>query len=249
MNQPEPQGLSFLVLMVDIEKGLIKIPQFQREFVWTKEKSAKLLDSIVKGYPIGTFILWKTKESLRVVRNLGKTTLPDTPPGDFVNHVLDGQQRLTSLFAAVRGLTIERDDRSDDFSEIYVDLLAADDSDIVTLDTKDKDPSQLVKITDLINADLTFLTSFPKQFHAKLSEYKKRIETYHFSVVLVKEAPIDVATEIFTRINVTGRPLSQGERIKLPLCYERQPGLLRENQCPRQLPCVSWRCSFWRDFA
>jgi hypothetical protein len=43
MNQPEPQGLSFLVLMADIEKGLIKIPQFQREFVWTKEKSAKCL--------------------------------------------------------------------------------------------------------------------------------------------------------------------------------------------------------------
>ncbi len=208
MNQPEPQGLSFLVLMVDIEKGLIKIPQFQREFVWTKEKSAKLLDSIVKGYPIGTFILWKTKESLRVVRNLGKTTLPDTPPGDFVNHVLDGQQRLTSLFAAAKGLTIEREDRTDDFSEIYVDLLAAGDTDIVTLDTKGKEPHQLVKITDLINADLAFLASFPKEFHAKLSEYKKRIETYHFSVVLVREAPIDVATEIFTRINVTGRPLS-----------------------------------------
>jgi uncharacterized protein with ParB-like and HNH nuclease domain len=79
MNLPEPHTMSFSSLQSDIQKGLIKIPQFQRDFVWTKEKSAKLLDSIVKGYPIGTFILWKTKESLRSVRNIGGDKLPDTP--------------------------------------------------------------------------------------------------------------------------------------------------------------------------
>src|SRR3954470_10604760 len=138
--QPEPQALSFPGLMEDIKKGLVKIPQFQREFVWTKEKSAKLLDSILKGYPVGTFILWKTKESLRTVRNLGGAKLPDTPAGDFVNHVLDGQQRLTSLFAAARGLKIEREERVDDFSQIFVDLKALDDADIVTVDIAGKDP-------------------------------------------------------------------------------------------------------------
>lgn len=208
MNQPEPQSIVFPVLMADIEKGLIKIPQFQREFVWTKEKSAKLLDSMLKGYPIGTFILWKTKETLRVVRNLGGTKLPDTPRGDFVNHVLDGQQRLTSLFAAVKGLQIRREDRIDDFSEIYVDLSASTEGDVVTLDVKDKNPKHVVKITDLLNADLTFLASFPPALHGKLDEYKNRLRTYMFSVVLIKEAPLEVATEIFTRINVTGKPLS-----------------------------------------
>lgn len=208
MNQPEPHGLSFPVLMADIEKGLIKIPQFQRDFVWTKEKSAKLLDSILKGYPIGTFVLWKTKESLRVVRNLGKVKLPDTPAGDFVQHVLDGQQRLTSLFASVKGLTIKREDRVDDFSQIYIDLLASEEQDVATLDVAEKDSQTIVKVCDLLNADLTYLSSFPKKLHPKLSDYKKRLETYQFSVVLVKEAPIDVATEIFTRINVTGQPLS-----------------------------------------
>ncbi len=84
MHQPEPQSISFSALMNDIEKGVIKIPQFQREFVWGKEKSAKLLDSILKGFPIGTFILWKTKESLRYVRNIGSAKLPETPDGDFV---------------------------------------------------------------------------------------------------------------------------------------------------------------------
>jgi len=64
MNQPEPQASSLATLLAEIEKGLIKIPQFQRDFVWRKQKSAKLLDSIFKGYPIGTFILWRTKVRL-----------------------------------------------------------------------------------------------------------------------------------------------------------------------------------------
>ncbi len=101
MHLPEPQSAAYSSILGDIEKGIIKIPQFQRDFVWTKEKSARLLDSILKGYPIGTFILWKTKESLRSIRNLGNAKLPQTPRGDYIQYVLDGQQRLTSLFASI----------------------------------------------------------------------------------------------------------------------------------------------------
>jgi uncharacterized membrane protein len=56
MNLPEPYPLPFMTLVSDIEKGVIKIPQFQRDFIWSKKMSCKLMDSIVKGYPIGTFI-------------------------------------------------------------------------------------------------------------------------------------------------------------------------------------------------
>ncbi|HSU68500.1 MAG TPA: DUF262 domain-containing protein, partial [Tepidisphaeraceae bacterium] len=79
MQQPEPQSLPYNVLLHEIEKGLLKVPQFQREFVWSREKSAALIDSILRGYPIGTFILWKTKESLRAIRNIGNAKLPTTP--------------------------------------------------------------------------------------------------------------------------------------------------------------------------
>ena len=53
MSLPEPQSVTFTSLFAEIENGTIKIPQFQRDFVWSKARSAKLLDSIVKGYPIG----------------------------------------------------------------------------------------------------------------------------------------------------------------------------------------------------
>src|SRR5438105_1184965 len=138
MNLPEPKSVTFTSLFAEIENGTIKIPQFQRDFVWSKGRSAKLLDSIVKGYPIGTFILWKTSERLRAIRSLGGVSLPDTPKGDAVKYVLDGQQRLTSLFVSLEGLTIKREEQDEDFSQFWVDLIVNEDEEIVLLDAADR---------------------------------------------------------------------------------------------------------------
>ena len=62
----------------DVKCGYIKIPQFQRDFIWSKEKAARLMYSILKGYPIGTMILWKTKKALRAIRSLGCVDLTGT---------------------------------------------------------------------------------------------------------------------------------------------------------------------------
>jgi len=105
---PTPTHSRYTTLLSDIEKGEVKIPQFQRDFVWSIQKSAALIDSVIKGYPIGTFIFWDTKDRLRSVRNLGNVALPDPRDGDVVSFVLDGQQRLTSLFATLKGLKVER---------------------------------------------------------------------------------------------------------------------------------------------
>ncbi len=90
MNLPEPGQASYSTLISDIQKGHIKIPQFQRDFVWSKEKVSKLLDSVVKGYPIGTFIFWKTKEELRSYKDIGNHRLPETPKGDYTQYILTG---------------------------------------------------------------------------------------------------------------------------------------------------------------
>ncbi|AEF93201.1 Protein of unknown function DUF2081 [Desulfotomaculum nigrificans CO-1-SRB] len=208
MYQPEPHSFKFTVLLNDIEQGLIKIPQFQRDFVWSKEQSAKLMDSILKGYPIGTFILWKTKERLRSIRNIGGVNLPDTPEGDFIQYVLDGQQRMTSLYASLKGVTIKRETKDEDFSKIYVDLLASEDEDIVITDISEKEPGSYIKLTDLLNGGLSLAKKFDEKYHDKLDDYYKRIATYDFPAILIKNSSIDIATEIFTRINIGGKKLS-----------------------------------------
>jgi hypothetical protein len=194
--------------MDDVSSGRLKIPQFQREFVWDIKKSAELLDSVVKGYPIGTFIFWKTRERLRSIRNIGGLVLPDPPKGDLVNFVLDGQQRITSLFAAFKGEKIAREGKTEDFSEIYIDLDSMEDEKIVTTEIEEKEKDQIIKLRDLLYGGLVGLTKYPQKYHDKLDEYKTRIEKYNYSVIQVNEVPIDVATEIFTRINVGGKPLT-----------------------------------------
>ncbi|MGZ2627596.1 DUF262 domain-containing protein [Bacteroides fragilis] len=209
MKLPEPQSSTFSGLISDIEKGQIKIPQFQREFVWDMQKSANLMDSIIKGYPIGTFIFWKTKERLRSVRDVGNISLPEPNNGDFVNFVLDGQQRLTSLFASLKGIVITRErGRIDDYSNMFIDLNAKEDEQIAITDIENKTKGSYIKITELLYEGLTFLASFPPEYLTKLEEYKKRIESYLFSIIYLKEAPLDIATEVFTRINVGGKDLT-----------------------------------------
>ena len=209
MKLPEPQTRTFSSLVGEIEKGQIKIPQFQRDFVWTMQKSAGLIDSVIKGYPIGTFILWRTKERLRSVKDIGKQVLPDPEHGELVDYVLDGQQRLTSLFASLRGIVLTREDgREDDFSKIFIDLGAEESGQIVITDLEGKNEKSLISILALLTGNFTLLASYPPEYHDKLNTYKSRIESYQYSIILVKDAPIDIATEIFTRINVGGKPLS-----------------------------------------
>lgn len=180
--------------------------------MWTKAQSARLLDSVIKGYPIGTFILWSTHERLRAVRNLGGIDLPDTPPGNAVKYVLDGQQRLTSLFVTLKGLKIHRGgEHTDDFSQMWLDLEANEDEDLVLLDVENRDEFSIIQLHDLLHGEFDFLASFPKAAQARLKRYKNRIESYQFSAVQITDAPIDIATEIFTRLNVGGKPLTPFE--------------------------------------
>lgn len=90
--------LSIRKVLQQVQSGQLRIPAFQRGFVWDADRVAYLMDSIHKGYPFGALILWRTREQLTTERHLGPFELPD-PEVDFpVDYVLDGQQRLTSIF-------------------------------------------------------------------------------------------------------------------------------------------------------
>jgi hypothetical protein len=241
LRLPTPSHSRFSNLLSDVEKGEIKIPQFQREFVWSLQKSAALLDSVIKGYPIGTFIFWATKDRLRSVRNLGNVKLPDTKDGEIVSFVLDGQQRLTSLFAALKGLTISRPSgKDDDFSKIYVDLRATPDDQIVIIDITDKSADSCIRLTDLLYGGLETLTAYPREFHEKLDGYKQRVQSYDFSIIEVRDVPIDVATEIFTRINVGGVPLALFE-IMVAKTYDDKLGFDLANKFDELISTLALR--------
>ena len=224
MYQAEPGAMKYQSLITEIENGGIKIPQFQRDFVWTIEQAASLLDSIFKGYPIGTFIFWGTREKLRCIRNLGKLDIPPTKDGYPTKYVLDGQQRLTSLYVSIKGEKIEQKGRLIDFGNLFVNLAANESKDepIIVTDTSNIDPDSVVKFTDLIAEAGGGLYTKYQKYSSIIDRYRTNFKGYSFSVINVADAPIDVATEIFTRINIGGKPLSVFEIMAAKIYDEKR---------------------------
>jgi hypothetical protein len=210
MKQPKPQPMKYEELVTDIKRGYIKIPKFQRDFVWTIEQTAELLDSIIKGYPIGTFILWKTRERLRNVKNIGSANLPPIPEGDAVQYILDGQQRIASLFAALEGLQVPKENKILNFKEIYVDLDKDFDTDDQIILSEIPGNNNWITVHDILSHDDInyFVDNYDKNTIKKIDIYRQRFKTYDFSTILISDFPIDVAAEIFTRINTTGTELT-----------------------------------------
>lgn len=111
-------------LIAAVGSGQIRIPAFQRGFVWDTERVAYLMDSIYKGYPFGALMFWRTKEQLKFDRELGPFTLPQ-PNEDYpVDYVLDGQQRVTSIFGVFQTDHVVDTKQSTDWLDIYFDLAA-----------------------------------------------------------------------------------------------------------------------------
>lgn len=74
------------------------LPEFQREYVWTKDQAKKLISSLTRGYPVGSLLFWKT-DNPPELKNIVK--LPEKL--GTIDVMLDGQQRLTTLYILTRG--------------------------------------------------------------------------------------------------------------------------------------------------
>src|SRR6266545_7327382 len=110
-----------------VMSGSLRIPAFQRGFVWDAERVAFLMDSIYKGYPFGSLILWRTRTQLRSDRALGPFMLPDRDPDYPIDYVLDGQQRLTSVFGVFQTDLEPADDLDTSWTHVFFDFTAEQD--------------------------------------------------------------------------------------------------------------------------
>lgn len=113
-------------LLNQIENNQVVLPAMQRPFVWKEDRISKLIDSLLRGFPIGAVMLWNTKTAQRYrrfTRDIDTTvpqvfTIESSEPGAGKYLVLDGQQRLTSLYVAFKGTYNHR--------TLYLDVLSGD---------------------------------------------------------------------------------------------------------------------------
>lgn len=192
-------------LLHDIKKGTLKIPDFQRDVVWKLDQTMALFDSIARGFPVGTFILWETDEYLNSHRNIGDLELNDIPEGHNVNYILDGQQRITSLFASLKKAEINGKNYS-----IYCDLDAQDEIMFHNKNEEPMDPYRFVNLADILghNHHKTYNKLNNTKRQERFDKIRDAFKYYNFSTITIKDCSLDLACEIFERINTTGTVLN-----------------------------------------
>ncbi len=206
-----------------IEMGHIGLPDIQRPFVWSNTKVRDLFDSMYKGYPVGYLLLWENAfvDSARQIGVEDKQKIPNLL-------IVDGQQRLTSLYAVIRGIQVLRENFSKEqiaiaFSplqekfEVADAAIRRDKSYIPNISALWDSEVGLVKFVNRFLADLRAVREITLEEEEKISESITRLYgllNFPFTALELSASisEEDVA-DVFVRINSKGTPLNQADFI------------------------------------
>ncbi len=171
---------------------------------------AFLMDSVYKGYPFGALLFWRTREKLRHERQLGAFRLPEHDPDYPIDYVLDGQQRLTSLFGVFQSEL--EPDPAVDWNDIYFDLSAdpgAQESQFVALEVSQVDQRRHFPLMTLFSSvEYRKATSaFGNGDVVRLDEMQAQFKEARIPVELLQTEDRTKVAIVFERINRTGVPL------------------------------------------
>lgn len=197
-------------LLTWVKSGEIAIPEIQRPFVWDATKVRNLLDSLYQGYPIGYLIAWRNP----TVR------LKDGTPSAGKRILIDGQQRVTALMAALLGQEVLTKDY--DTTRIKIAFHPQDEQFEVSNPAIAKDSSWIADIADLFspNAKLLQITKNytssnegvdENVIFGTLEKLRKIINNHVGIIELAEDLDIETVTEIFIRVNSAGATLSQAD--------------------------------------
>jgi hypothetical protein len=188
----------------EIWKGEVKVPQFQRRFVWKEQQALDLLDSVANNYPIGSLLLWKTKSKMRVERDIGAFKLPETDDVEPTDYVLDGQQRLTVVFSCLGAKPTDKGFAAgyDLEKEEFIKLPEKSELHIFPL-------RRLFNTTALLDFRQALLSHHDSALmHSRLDALVGTLTNYKIPVVTLKDLTVEEVCPIFERINSSGTALS-----------------------------------------
>lgn len=197
------------------DRQCLAVPEIQREFVWNAQRACALLDSIYKGYPIGTLMIWKTgRENANMLRH----TLHVLPPFDSlrnreIHFLIDGQQRLSVLHQVRRGETIRNSNgRPIRFGDIHFVLNDENGGDRFVY-VRRPDPDAHVRVS-LLLADRweRHFRGLPGYKLRQIAECRNRLMRYPLLMVFMHTRDLTEMRETFIRINTQGMRITEADR-------------------------------------
>ena len=212
----------FLGKLVErVAAGKIRVPRFQRAFVWKQPDLSALLDSVLRGFPIGSILVWDTDENIESTPRIGPVEISPRPDG-IVGYLLDGQQRVSTLAGTLR-LTDDMDPIVDQIDwRVYYDL-----DDQAFIDhrklAKDSDP-RYFPVRSLLNTAEFFEACRRIQHHVgderraqrwldEADRLSSAFRDYQLPLIHIREADLESAVTVFARLNRTGRKMAADELV------------------------------------
>lgn len=197
-------------LLTWIKSGEIAIPEIQRPFVWDASKVRNLLDSLYLGYPVGYLIAWRNPN----------VKLKDGSSSNGKRILIDGQQRVTALMAALLGQEVVTKDY--ETTRIRIAFNPQDERFEVANPAIRKDGAWIDDVAKVFDpsADLIELTESytelnpaadRRQVGRVLQKLQKIINNHVGIIELAEDLDIETVTEIFIRVNSAGATLSQAD--------------------------------------
>lgn len=199
-------------LLRDIDNKEFILPEFQRGYVWTNKQVKEYLQSLYKKYPTGNFLIWKTPH-LQKARG-GQSN----DNNKYYQLILDGQQRLTSLYALFKGTPPPFYEGENLFFDLYFNI---DTEEFVYyMEKRMKNNPEWIQITEFFRVGdaAKFVSEAPsdelKQYYlrnlTKLTRLSD-IRNYTYDIQKISELDIDEVVTIFNLVNSSGTPLSKAD--------------------------------------
>lgn len=209
-------------LVNDVSSGRVRLPDIQRPFVWSNAKVRDLIDSMYRGYPVGELMFWANRQGDHTKAIGGSNK---SQPASM--QVVDGQQRLTSLYAVIKGLEVWREDYSRDRIRIAFNPLSERFEVATPAFERSTEwiPDVVGVFSDAIAARSRYLSRLRSDTSRDITEETEHavelainrlhhLQHYPFQVVQLKEeVSRETVADIFVRINSEGVSLSAADFI------------------------------------
>jgi hypothetical protein len=213
------RGYRLRELKRKFDAKVFAIPDIQRSYVWKKDSICKLMDSIFHNYPVGIALVWDVPPAKAIhIKPHIKTIIPPfNNRGSSAELIIDGQQRLSTLYAILNGTTAKELVNSRiNFNELFFDCKKDTEARFVFNKGYDGYTKGFVRLTDLINTRPSVLhkrLQLKKWEYHQVKQCYEAFYNYEFYILNFKGFDFDDVREIFIRVNSAGMTISRADNL------------------------------------